>query len=238
MDKPFTLEDVLNAPHWETYAERRREVRYACSLAGTVCQGEQAIPAEILSLSRGGISARVEGKLEKDALVEVRVDKAAEAEPLRCRVVWASPTPGLVSRLSAVDSPEVSERSWLDKQLEELGALAKDRRQRRGTVRVRCEIPARLGWAGHERTVVLRDLGTSGARVETEGEPLPLDHELRLTFGPLGELPEVSLEARSVGTHDSEAGHYGLMFTGDQRLLIDYMNEVFTPRRALPSGDL
>jgi hypothetical protein len=240
VDRPLTLEDLLKAPAFGDFAERRLEMRYSCSLPGTVAWDGHSVPCEILSLSRGGVSARCEGVLVKGGNVEVRIENAPA--PLTCRVVWAGPGPGLVCRLFVLDSPEAAQQSWLESQLRELGARARARRQRRSTVRVKCEIPAQLSWSEwvlaepswRERDAVLCDLGTSGARVECRGEPLP-DEPLQLLFGPLESLPSLKIEASVIGARDGGTAHYGLVFpkvsASQRRHLLDYMNLVYNPRR-------
>jgi hypothetical protein len=223
MDKPIALiKDFLG-----DYADRRRDPRYPCRLAAVVETERGPISCEILSLSVGGLSARCSGAVEKGETVTIRASDHQQS--LQCQVEWSGQADQIV-RLSFKESPA---GSWLESELEELAAQARESRQRRGGVRVKCQIPARLAWGQEQpRDAVILDLGTTGARVECRGEALP--ETLRLRFGPLGHLPEIVVEVRRI--HDAEPDHFGVLFTkfgsGNPRQILDYVNLVFQPRRS------
>jgi hypothetical protein len=226
MDKPVALiKDLLG-----DYADRRRDLRYPCQLDGAIANDEgQAMACKIVSLSCGGLSAKCAERLEKGELVDVR--GPADSQPLKFRVEWVSSD--LVASLSLADPTEALDGSWLAAELERLGARARSR-QRRGVVRVKCCLPALLSWPGVERQATIVDLGTTGARLECRGEPLPQD--LLVAFGPREHLPRIAVWAALIGAHDAEAAQYGVAFTnfesGSPRELLDYVNHVFTPKRA------
>lgn len=225
MDKPMALiKDLMG-----DFADRRRESRYSCTLPATITTPNgESLDCEILSLSSGGLSARCPTPLASGLTVQVR--RRGDDRPLHCQTQWSSRA-DLVARLSVL---EPAGDNWLCDELEQLAARARDSRQRRGGVRVKCQIPAKLHWPGApSRLATILDLGTTGARLHSPGEPLP--ERLQVEFGPLDRLAPVSLTAELIGRHDEQAMHYGVVFTGfDQgspSLMRDYVNYVFTPRR-------
>lgn len=210
------------------FADRRREPRYACLLLATVEQAGQNIDCEILSLSSGGLSARCASPLENGQTVQVR--RQGDARQVPC-LVQRSSKADLVARLCVLDP---AGDNWLYEELEQLAARARDSRQRRGGVRVKCQIPARLSWPGQQgREATILDLGTTGARLQCEGAELP--PSLQVDFGPLDHLAPISVQVELIGRHDPQAQHYGVVFTsfeqGGPREMRDYVNHVFTPRR-------
>jgi hypothetical protein len=172
MDKPMTqLKDLIR-----DHADRRQDPRYSCRLEGTIETGRGPVPCEILSLSSGGLSARCRGQLGRGDFVDVRshqVRPGAEPAPLRCLVEWASKPGGdQMVRLSAQEPPEALQRSWLHAEIQELGERARQSRQRRGGVRVHCQLPATVRLAEREHPATIADLGTAGARVEAPSASL------------------------------------------------------------------
>lgn len=225
MDKPLALiKDLMG-----DFADRRREPRYPCHLpASIVTASGQSADCEILSLSSGGLSARCSSPLESGETVQVR--RPGDERALPCQVQWSSKA-DQIARLAVVDP---AGDYWLCDELEQLAARARDSRQRRGGVRVKCRIPARLSWPGVSgREAMILDLGTTGARLQSAGEPLPTT--MQVEFGPLDHLEPVSAQAELIGRHDSQAMHYGIVFTGFAQggpgLIRDYVNHVFTPKR-------
>ena len=208
--------------------DRRRDLRYPCQLSAVMETEQGSLECEVLSLSSSGLSARCHGPLEKGQAVAIRVEDEA---PLQCRVEWGSRASS--DNLVRLSFQETLEGSYWAGQLESLAQWARESRQRRGGVRVKCRLPAQLTLPdGQQREALLLDLGTTGARVRCEGEALP--EALLMRFGPLERLPAIEVEVKVI--HDDEAGHYGVFFSsfhsGGLRDTLDYVNQVFQPRRA------
>jgi hypothetical protein len=225
MDKPTALiKDLIG-----NYADRRRDRRYPCQLQGSIETAQETMACEITSLSSGGLSARCARQLEKGEEVAIRLVGADR--PLKCQVQWASKA-DLIARLSL---SEHDSEGWLTEELKKLGDQARESRQRRVGVRVKCRIPARLSWPnGGEREALILDLGITGARVECAEDPLPEDLVIR--FGPVEQLPEVAANAKLISTHDAQAMQHGIVFTsfasGGDKVLLDYVNHLFRSQRS------
>lgn len=221
MDKPRTQLQDLVPPR----ADRRRAVRYSCRLDGSLLREEQTLPCEITSLSVGGLSLRCGSEVRAGEMVNVRLHEAG-AE-LTCRVEWVSKA-GAEQRVRLSTHGDPDQNSWLERELGFMSARAEHTRQRRGGIRVACDLPATLG----DRPAVIRDLGTTGARVECPGES-PGSEPLLLSFAPLEKT--VVVEVAITGEHDSEKGQYGVTFlnykSGMVRDVLDMMNHLFTSRR-------
>ena len=231
MDTPTRpLRDLLS----ET-PDRRRARRYPCSLSATLVLGEREQMAEITSLSQGGVSVRCRGPVATGQTVSLLPHQQrpeVEHKALDFQVQSTSkPSADMLVRLALKD--ELAEHSWLAAELREGGARAQELRQRRGGVRVRCELPATLAWDDHTQAVTVCDLGTTGARVTLSEGALP-DHPLKLTL--TGDGPTVVALARLANVHDAAGGEYGLVFTGFEqggtKEIMETMRRLFHPRRS------
>lgn len=194
------IEDIL-----EDQGGRRRDVRYACSIPGTVTSGRGVSPCQIVNLSQGGLSAHCQEKLHKGEMVEVR--------GLRCQVAWVTKTSGEChARLTLL---EPVEGTWLEQELQELSLKAKEGLQRRSSLRVGCDFPATVLFQERSHQARVVDLGSHGARVESS-QPLELG-PLVLTLGPSDNLPTVVINAAVIAVHDENELQYGLAFAGFQQ---------------------
>lgn len=211
--------------------DRRRDPRYPCHLAAVIEAEQGQLECEILSLSASGLSARCQGRLEKGQ--QVRLALPAQ-QPVLCRVEWGSRASS--DNLVRLSLQQPLEGTWWAAQLEGLAQWARESRQRRGAVRVNCQIPATMSWPdGQQHQVTVLNLGTTGARLRSQSEG-PLPEQLLLSFGPLGQLPAILVEVKPV--HQDDDGDHGVAFSsfqaGSQRDLLDYLNHLFEPRRSRP----
>ncbi len=202
MERPLArVEDILG-----DQGGRRRDVRYACSIPGTVTSGRGESPCRIVNLSQGGLSAHCQEKLHKGEMVEVR--------GLRCQVAWVTKTSGECHARLALLEPV--EGTWLEQELQELSLKAKEGLQRRSSLRVGCDFPATVLFQEKSHQARVIDLGSHGARIESS-QPLGSEGPLVLTLGPTSDLPTVVINAAIIAVHDENALFYGLAFAGFQQ---------------------
>jgi hypothetical protein len=229
------LKDLVGGNSWD-FAERRRALRVPCRIEGTVQQGQGVIGCEICSVGMGGLGLLCYGKLKKGQMVQVRCLRehlGASQNTITCRVEWTRKQPnGLMAGVSFQEEKEVLNRSWLVFELREAGVRAKNTRQKREDVRVDCLIPARMLVGQENRKARIRDLASSGARVECPGEPFERG---TLRFGPIEHLPEIRVAVRVVSMRDYGIKHYGMAFegfeVGDKKALRRYISHFFNPAR-------
>lgn len=229
------LKDLVGVKAWD-YAERRQALRVPCRIEGTVQNGAAVMGCEICSVGMGGLSILCYGKLKKGQMVQVRCLKehlGASQNTVTCRVEWTRKQPnGLMAGVSFQEHKEVLNRSWLVYELREAGVRAKNTKQKRENVRVDCLIPARMLVGRENRKARIRDLGSTGARVECPGEPF---EQATLRFGPIEHLPEIRVAVRVVSVRDYGIKHYGMAFeafeVGDKKALRLYISHFFHPAK-------
>lgn len=215
--------------------DRRKARRFPGSLPATLILDGREQVAKITSLSRGGVSVRCRGPVSAGQTVSLLPHQQRPGvthEALQFQVQsTGKPSADMLVRLALTG--ELADGSWLAAELREAEARAQELRQRRGGVRVPCELPATLAWDGHDHAVTVRDLGTTGARVALSEGTLP-DRALRLSL--TGDGPSLVAQARLASVHDARAGEYGLVFTGFEqggpKEVLETMRRHFNPRRS------
>jgi hypothetical protein len=236
------LKSLVGVKSWD-YAERRKALRVTCRIEGTVQLGDGVMASEIRSVSTGGLSLMCFGKLKKGQMVRVRSLKEhmqATKNTITCRVEWTrKEAGGLLVGVSFQESKEVLNKSWLIYELRDAGVRAKNAKQKRADVRVKCLIPARLHVGQEVRKARVRDIGTNGAQVECPGEAPAEGLPLTLRFGPIEHLPEIAVAVKLV--RDLGAKHYGLAFgefeVGGKAALKKYITHFIKPAKAKAKKD-
>lgn len=231
MDKPLALiEDILG-----DQGGRRRDARYACAIPGTLTSDRGASSCQIVNLSNGGLSAHSQEKLQKGETVEIASlgqKPGVDNRPLRFQVAWVTKTSQEChARLTLL---EPSEGTWMGQELTELSLRARAGLQRRSSLRVATDFSAEILWQGKPYPAQVLDLGSHGARVQSEA-PLETDAPLVLTLKATDGLPSVVLHAVVIAVHDQAAGQYGLAFAGFQQggasELLQHLNRALDVKR-------
>lgn len=197
------IEDILS-----DQGGRRRDIRYACEIPATVTSQRGNSPCVIVNLSQGGFSIFSEERLQKGEAVEV----AREGDrALRAVVAWVTKTSG--ESHARLRLQESLEKSWLGDELRELSLKAKESLQRRSSIRVSCDYPARLTHQQETFEVRVVDLGSLGARLVSD-QKLPPDTQVVLHLGPLDDLAPVVINAVVLAPREENSGQDRVAFAG------------------------
>ena len=84
--------------------------------------------------------------------------------------------------------------------------------QKREMFRVRCVIPARITSASQNLQARLLNLSNEGALVQTTGQMMRIGESVTLRFGPVENLPKISVKAIIAGVHVDGSPTYGVKF--------------------------
>lgn len=187
---------------------RRRDIRYACEIPATVTSQRGSSPCVIVNLSYGGFSIFSQEKLQKGEAVEVA---RAGDRPLRAVVAWVTKSSG--ESHARLRLEESLEGSWLGDELHQLSLKAKESLQRRSSIRVNCDYPARLTHQQETFEVRVVDLGSLGARLRTDRELLA-DSPVELSLGPHHDLPPVTIKAVVLAPREEHSGQDRVAFVG------------------------
>lgn len=225
------LKRLVGMEKWD-YGDRRERLRLKCRIEGSLERESSLIGVEIRDISITGMKLMCLGKVKKGEVAHIRGIKLynqAEHNLVKVKVEWRhKQTPGWLAGVSFLDDGKVMSKSWLFYELKSLGLKTVATKQKRESVRVKCRIPAKL-FAGKESLRArIRDIGITGARVETEGNVLEVGSLVKLRFGPIEKLPQLGITAQIASVHKQSARVYGLKFsgfeTGGQKELEEYLN--------------
>lgn len=225
------LKNLVGMKKWD-YSDRRGILRLKCRIEASLQRETSLIGVEIKDISTDGMQLMCLGKVKKGEVAGIRgvkLHNQAEHNSVNVRVEWVrKQTPGWLAGVSFVDDAKVMSKSWLIYELRDLGLKAVKTRQKRESVRVKCRFPARLFAERQSLRARVRDIGMTGARVESEGEILEKGALVKLRFGPIEKLPKLGIAAVVASVHKKGAPVYGLKFsgyeTGGDKELEQYLN--------------
>ncbi len=225
------LKNLVGMKKWD-YSDRRDRLRLKCRIEASLQRETSLIGVEIRDISVTGLQLMCLGKVKKGEIAELRGIKLynqAEHNSVKVKVEWChKQSPGWLAGISFVDEPAKMSKSWLLYELKSQGLKAVATKQKRESVRVKCRIPAKLFAPGQSLRARIRDIGVTGARVESEGNMLEQGTLVKLRFGPIEKLPQVGITAMIAGVHKEGSPIYGLKFsgyeTGSQKELEQYLD--------------
>lgn len=209
------VKGLVGKSDWD-YKERRGKMRARCRIEANLMVGTGLIGAEIQDVSVKGMRLMCLGKVKKGAQTEIRGVKQhnqAEVHSLHCLVEWTKKkTPGWMVGVSFLDSTEKMSKSWLFWELKSQAVRMRGSDQKRETYRVKCVVPARITSLSQNLQARLVNLSTEGALVQTSGQMMKVGESVTLRFGPLENLPKISVKAIIAGVHVDGSPTYGINF--------------------------
>lgn len=234
MDFIELIKSLVGKSDWD-YAERRELLRVRCRIEATLQNQKGLMGAEILNISVEGMQLMCLAKVKTGSIVHLKGVKQynqATHHDVACRVEWVKKqTPGYLAGVIFIDSPQQLSRSWLFWEMKERGLRTIASEQRRKEFRVRCLIPSQLVVAGERTAARVVNLSPTGAMIQTTGAPLQVGEGVRLTFGPIKDLPAIDVQSNVTSVHTEGAPVYGLRFnsfkTGGPKELKRYLDFFF-----------
>lgn len=193
---------AFSRPKWDL-SDRRSHLRHTCSLTARLQVGASTQSVKVLDLSKTGLRITVEGELTQGHSVSISDGYGSEASV--CRVEWVG---GGQAGLSFLRPVSASKADWLLKQ----GGLELLDSKRPQALRVACNLKASLVVDNKVRRANILDLGTGGATIECDGEPLADGGRVRLDFGSVGSFGRVVLDCLLVSVVQGETSRYELRF--------------------------
>lgn len=230
------LKGLVGKKGWD-YDERRGKLRVGCRIQASLLHKGGLMGADILNISVKGMKLLCYSKIKKGSLVQLKGVKQynqAEIHEINCRVEWVEKGPaGWHCGVQFTDSLQEMSRSWLYWELKEQNLRMVGADQRRGSFRVRTNIPATVRSATDSLRSKVVNLSPGGAMVQVLGDPLVTGQVVTLNFGPLDQLPRITASATVASIHVEGAPVYGLRFLsyshGSPQDLKQYLDYFFNP---------
>jgi hypothetical protein len=230
------IKNLLSKQGWD-YSERRGKERVKCRFEASLLHSQGMIGVEVRDISVVGMKLLCLGKVRKGTTVELKGVKQynqATVHGLQCRVEWVRKDQGgWLAGVRFLDSPQDMSKSWLFFELKSQGVKMTSAKTKRGLVRVRTNIPARLASKREQSKAKVVNLSPDGAMVQLLGQKLEVNEVVTLQFGPLEKLPHISVRANVASVHVEGAPTYGIHFVnysqGSPEDLKKYLDFFFKP---------
>lgn len=206
-----TLKDIMGLG-WD-FTDRRRLLRLPCELNVQIHRGHELLLGQLKDLSISGMQLMVFGPINTGDGIRViskNIHLRAEYDSVGCKVRWRQVYGNnhLVG-VAFTDVEDIMARSWVFFELKRLGLEASTAGQKRAGLRVVCKQKATLLVGDQETEVELRDLGVTGARIQTSRSLEP-EARVSLKLGPVEKLPAITLGGTVALIR--EDGHFGIEF--------------------------
>ncbi len=223
-------------PEWDG-SEKRALLRVKCDVQVEVAMPKLRYLGQAFDISPRGVKIRVRGPWKASAfkpgqpLQLKSLEQCFGSEALvLASVRWAKRENDMQFLFGATfeDPVERLEKSWVKTVLKR--HMKARVSQQRKSVRVRCNLPARLTVGDQILEVKLRDLSTGGFQVETL-KTVPSDVEVTLQAGPVDSLPKLYLKgtvrrvAQPLGTF-SVGVRFGAQDAATKKVVLDYVRQI------------
>ena len=230
------IKNLLLKQGWD-YSERRGKKRVRCRIQASLVHGNGMIGVEVCDISVVGMKLMCLGKIKKGATVQLKGVKQynqALVHELNCMVEWVKKeAAGWMAGVRFLDTPQDMSKSWLYWELKDQGVRMTSADTKRGTVRVRTNIPARIVSSKARSKSKIVNLSPDGAMVQVLGQDLTINEVVTLQFGPLEDLPKISAQTSVASMHVDGAPVYGLQIVsysiGSPEALKKYLDFFFKP---------
>jgi PilZ domain-containing protein len=230
------IKNLLVKQGWN-YSERRGKKRVKCRFQASLLHGNGMVGVDVCDISVVGMKLMCLAKVKKGAMVQLKGVKQynqATVHEVNCKIEWVrKESGGWMAGVRFIDTPEDMSKSWLYWELKDQGVRMTSADTKRGSVRVRTNIPARIVSSKTKSKAKIVNLSPDGAMVQVLGQDLSVNEVVALQFGPLENLPKISAQVTVASMHVEGAPVYGLKILsysiGGAEGLKQYLDFFFKP---------